>query len=132
MNERVAVDLGGRGEEKTGVLGFRETERLVRPERPDLERLNGELEVVDGTRGAREVKDVVEGPVDPDLLGDVVLHELEPRVADVLEVRAVAGDEVVHPDDLVTPGEQMVHEMRADETRSAGDESSGHVQYACL
>ena len=55
----------------------------------------------------------------------------EARILDVREIRAVTGDEVVHPDDLVSFGKKVVREVRADESGGAGDEGSLR-QYACF
>ena len=51
------------------------------------------------------MKDVVDRAVDVNLFRDVVLDERESGVLDMCEVGPVAGDEVVHPDDFVIPGE---------------------------
>ena len=56
MYLRVAVDFRGAGEEESGLLGFRQPERIVGSQCPDLERLDGQLEVIDGARGRRKVQ----------------------------------------------------------------------------
>ena len=90
MHERVAVDLGGRGQEEARALRLGQAERVVRAERADLQGLDRELEVVDRAGRAGEVQDVVDRPVDVRSdVGDVVLDELEARVAG--EVRDVVG-----------------------------------------
>src|SRR3989304_4765572 len=89
-----------------------------------FERLDGELQVVDGAGRASEMKYVTEGSVDDDLLGDVVLDKSEPRGLDMGEVGAMTGDEVVHPDDFVTPLEQVVDEMGTYESGGTGDEDT--------
>src|SRR5262245_34781094 len=61
-------------------------------------------------------------PVEPDVLGDVVLDESEaaPRL-DGGQVVSGSGDEVVHADDIP--------EMRADEPRAARDEHPHRDSY---
>jgi hypothetical protein len=44
------------------------------------------------------VEDVVERALDRDVARDVVLDEHEIATGQVLDVRHVAGDQVVHPD----------------------------------
>ncbi len=64
---------------------------------------------------------------------DGVVHALvAPQLAlddldvEPLEVRAVAGREVVEHAHLVAALEQPAHEVRADEAGAAGDEHAGH------
>ena len=59
MLERVAVDFGGRREDERRPFGLGEAERLVRAERPDLQRRNRQLEVVDRAGRARPVQDEI-------------------------------------------------------------------------
>src|SRR5256884_8714251 len=65
VDERVAVDLGGRGEQEPGARGHGEAERVVRAERANLERLDRQLEVVARGGGAPEVPGPVGGPGPP-------------------------------------------------------------------
>ncbi len=60
VDERIAVDLGGRGEQEAGALLLRQAERLVRAERAHLEGLDRQLEVVDRAGRRGEVQDRVE------------------------------------------------------------------------
>ena len=117
MHQRIAIDLGGRGEQKPRLFRHRQTQRLVRAERADLERLDRELEVIDRARGAREVQHAVEGAVDRDEGRDVLAVELEVGiVGDVGEVGGIAGELVVHPEDPVSRGQEAVNEMRSEES----------------
>ena len=86
----------------------------MRAERTDLERLNRELEVIDRTRRAREVQHTIEGAVDLDEGRDVLALEIEVgMVGDVREIRGIAGELVVHPQDPVSRGKEAVNEMRS-------------------
>src|SRR5690242_6636989 len=123
MDLGVAVDLGGGGQQKARGLGLGEAERLVGAERTDLERLDGQLEIVDGTGGRGEVQYAVELALDVEIVGDVVLDKAEPRVAyQVRDVVGAPGDEVVHPDDVVLVGNEPIREVRAQKPRRSGDE----------
>ena len=53
VDQRIAVDLRGRGEQEARPLGLGEPERVVGAERADLERLDRQLEVVDRATPAR-------------------------------------------------------------------------------
>ena len=86
MLERVAVDLGGRGQQEPRAFGLGQAERVVRAERADLERLDRQLEVVDRAGRAGPVQDVVDRAVDVDVLRDVVADELKILVAEMGDV----------------------------------------------
>ena len=86
--ERIAVDLGGRGDDEPRVLRLGQAERLVRAERADLQRRDRQLEVVDRAGRAGPVQHAVDRAVDVDVVRDVVLdeHEVAARqVGDVVE-----------------------------------------------
>ena len=76
----------------------------------------------------------VDGPIDVDVVRDVVLDEGEVAIDQVRDVRRVAGQEVVDADDGVAAVEQGFGEMGADEAGGSGDDDSRHggSQYACL
>ena len=77
--------------------------------------------VVEGRRRAREVEDDLGVGGQP--LAHVADLQVEVRVAtDALEVRQVAGHQVVEPDHLVAFREQPLHEVRADEAGGSGHE----------
>ena len=124
MLQRIAVDLGGRGDDEARALGLGQAERLVRAERADLQRLDRQLEVVDRAGGAGPVQDEVDRAVDVDVVGDVVLDEREVAVHQVRDVRGVAGEQVVDADDRVVAIEQRFREVRADEPGRAGDDDA--------
>ncbi len=119
VDQRVAVDFRGRGEQEPGAARLGEPERLVGAERAHLERLDGELEVIDGRGGTGEVQHVVERAVDDDEVGHVVLDEQEPGVAEMGDVVQRPGDEAVHADHLAAARQQEVAEVGADESGAA-------------
>src|SRR5215813_11938594 len=55
MHERVAVNFRSRGEEELRALGLRKTQRIVRAQRPDLQRLNRQLQVINRAGRAGEM-----------------------------------------------------------------------------
>jgi hypothetical protein len=118
----VAVHLARRREEEPRALGLGQAEAVVGAEAADLERLDGQLEVVLGRRGAGEVHHGVDIARHVDVRRHVVVHELERRVAEHAgEVVLAAGDQVVDGDDLVPPGQQRLADVRAEEPGSARD-----------
>ena len=89
----------------------------------DLQCLDGQLEVIHRTRGAREVEHAVQWPLQLDEVGDVVEDELEVAVTfQVGEIGRRARDEIVHADHPVTLREQPVAQVRPEESRGPGYE----------
>ena len=126
MLERVAVAFAGAGDEVARTLVLRESECVVRAERSDFQRLDGELEVINRRCGRGEVEDEVHVVGEKDEIRDVVLDEAEAFVArEMREVGDVARDEIVYTDDAVALGEKAVGEMRAEESGGTGDDGNG-------
>ena len=100
---------------------YDEAKRFVRAERADLERRNGQLEIVDGARGARPMQHEIDRSFDVDVVRDIVLDERERPVREMRDVGDVAGEQIVDADDGVAAVEQRIGKMRADEARSSGD-----------
>ncbi len=72
------------------------------------------------------MQDGIHRAVDEDVLGDVVLEELEPLVAEqVGDVPDVTGDQVVDGGDAIAFGQQTVAEMRAEKAGAAGHDGMG-------
>ena len=63
-------------------------------------------------------------PLDVDVVRDVVLDEGEVAIDEVSDVRGVARQEVVDPDDLVAAIEQRLAQVRSNESRRSGDDDS--------
>jgi hypothetical protein len=82
--------------------------------------------VVLGRRGAREVEDDL--GIGGERLADVADLEMEVRILPrAREVVEAARHQVVETDDLVSPDQEPVDEVRADEAGGAGDENG----FAC-
>ena len=129
MNERIAVDLRGRSKEESSILFLSEAKRLVSSEGADLERLNGELQIVDGTRRRGEMKDEIDLPFYEKVVRDIVVNELEAGISrEMGDVIGAARDQVVNTDDRVLFGNKPIAEMRAEKTGAAGDNGNRHSQ----
>ncbi len=123
---RVAVDLGGRGGEEAGAVVLGQAERVVRAVGADLERVQRQPQVVDRARRGGEVVDEVDRLVDEERLDDVPVQERELGHADVLDVEERAGLDVVDADHSVPASEELVTEVRAQETGPSRNQAGGH------
>ena len=107
------------------VLG--EAQGVVGAERPDLERLDRELEVVAGRSGAGQMEHAINRAGDPDVLADVVHDEGEPDLPEeMFDVGEVAGAKVVDAHHFVAAIEQTVTEIRTEKSSTAGDDYASH------
>ena len=60
-------------------------------------------------------------------IGDAAAQQFD-AIGGAAQVRGVAGAEIVEDAHRLILGKQRVHQMRADESRAAGDETSPHVE----
>jgi hypothetical protein len=72
------------------------------------------------------VVDEVHIALDVEVLGHVVVDEVEILAAEVLDVLERPGVEVVYADDAGAAFDQVIAEMRAEKAGSAGDDRGGH------
>jgi hypothetical protein len=72
------------------------------------------------------VEDHVYLLVELDVLRNVVVHEGESVVADVLDVLKRPRIQVVHANNVVALGKEVVAEVRTEEPGSTGDDGRGH------
>ena len=122
MDERVAIDFGGRREQEAGALGEGQAEHVVGPNRSHLDDLDWVGREVDGRGGRGQVEDVVDLPRNLDRVADVVLDELEPGVCPELgQPLGRRGDQVVEDEDLPAAVEQPLDHPATDETGAPGD-----------
>src|SRR5439155_3539432 len=126
MHLRVAVDLARRRDQEAGALELRETERVVRAVRADLQRVQRQPQVVDRARRTREVVDDIDRPLDLEVLGDVVVDEEELVGAEVLDVLQRGRLEVVYAEDPIALAEEEVAEVRSEEACPSGYDRGRH------
>ena len=127
MDFRIAVDLGGRRLQDLGAGALGEAEHVDGAVDAGLGGLHRIVLIVHGRGRAGQVVDLVD--LDIERKRDVVAHQLEPRMTDEMrEVVLVAGEEVVHAEDVVARRQQALAKMRAQEAGPAGDEDSLHGQ----
>src|ERR1700757_3482777 len=99
----------------------------MRTERSDFERWDWKLQIIDGTRRGREVEDVIDVLFwEKDKIRDVVFDEPEILIAgEMSNVRCVASYQIVDGDDAMTFRQKPVNQMRAEKTRTSGDDRNG-------
>ena len=130
MNERVAVDLGRRGQEELGPLGPGQAEPVVCPEATDLEDLDRDALEVGRRSRAGEVHHGIDRAGHPEVRAHIVMVEREATLSEQpLDVLRRAGDQVVDGDDLVAPGEQRPAQVRTEEASSSGDDDPRHGRH---
>jgi hypothetical protein len=119
----VAVDLAGGGEQEAGALLLGHAQAVVGTEAADLQRLDGQLEVVLGRGRAGEVQHGVDPAGHVHVVRHVLALEHEAGLAEeLLEVVEGAGDQVVERHHLVAAGQQGLAQVRAEEPGAAGDD----------
>ena len=94
----------------------------MRPVRAGLQRVERQAQVVDRAGERREVVHEVDRLLAHDRLDDVVVHEGERVVAQVVDVLERRDDEVVDADHAVAALEERLAEVGAEEPGAAGDE----------
>src|SRR4051794_2615465 len=126
MDLRVAVHLARRGQQEPRPMRLGQPQRVVRPVRADLQRVQRQAQVVDRRRRRGQVVDEVDRLLDEVRLDDVGLHEHELRRADVLDVGQRTGLDVVDADHAMSAAQELVAQMRPQEPRATGHEAGGH------
>ena len=123
---RVAVRLGGRREQEARLLALREVQGVQGADRPDAQRLDRQPQVVERGGGRGEVQHRLDGPVDPDDLGDVGADQFErPDVGQVHDVRRGTGRQVVEAEHGPAVEQQAFTQVRTQEPGAARDDRSG-------
>jgi hypothetical protein len=118
MDGWIAVDFGGGSDQKAGAFAFGKAEGFVGAEGADFQGLNRHSQVVDGAGGRGEVPDVIDGVVQKNEFSNVLLNETEIGMAgQMIEVGDGAGDEIVHADDAMAFGEEVIGEVRSQKSR---------------
>src|ERR1700722_10188770 len=106
-------------------MGLGDAERVMGPQSPNFERLDGKFEVIDWRGWRGEVEDIIDLAGHFERVRDIAADELEPGIAEQMnDVFGRAGDQIIDRNDFVTLREESIAEMRADEARAAGDECS--------
>ena len=73
------------------------------------------------------MKDVINTPVDKEIIRHVILNELEPRVSGKMsDVRRAACNEIIDTDNRMPLCDEPIAEMRTQKTCTTGDYRSRH------
>jgi hypothetical protein len=79
--------------------------------------------VVDRGGGARQIVDFIHFYIERK--AHVVAHELEAGMREqVLDISLRAGEEIVYAEHFIAASEQAIDQMRANESRTTGDENA--------
>jgi len=74
------------------------------------------------------VQDRVDGTLDVEVRGHILLDEGEPGIAEqVRDVVRAPGEEVIDADDGVAVGKEPLAQVRTDEAGAAGDDDACHA-----
>jgi len=120
MNERIAVNFRGRGDEEARFFFLGEAERA------DLQGLDRQFEIINRAGGRGEMPDIIHRAFEKNKFGHVLLDEFEIRVAaEVRDVVHAASDKIINADDLVAARNEQVGQVRAKEAGGAGDDGRG-------
>ena len=126
MDERVAVNFRGGGDEEAGFFIFGEAQRLVCAERADLHGLDRDLQIINRAGGRGKMPDVIHRAVEENKFRHVLLDEFEIRVAaEVRDVVHRAGDKIVEADDFVAARQQQIGQVRTEKAGGTGDDGNG-------
>ncbi len=132
MDEGISVNLGSGGEEEGRSLRPGKSKGVVSAERSNLQGLDGQLKVVEGTRRRGEVEDEIDLPGKVDEARHIVLDETEIRISLVVgDVVQRTGEKIVDRHDLMPFGQKTVAEMGAEESgppRDEGDRLAGRIR----
>ena len=107
VNQRIAINLAGTGQQELCTTGFCQSQRLVGPEGADLEGLDRIFLVIDGACRRCEVKDGIDLGRDMDELGDIMADELESWIPEeMLDVSNISREQIIHHHDFAISAEE--------------------------
>ncbi len=106
MHQRIAVAFRGRCEDERAFFVLGQAERVVRPQRADLQCGNRQFEIIDRAGRRREMENVIDFLLrQKNEIGNVMLDEPVILVTgEMPDVRGVPGHQIVDRDDLVPLG----------------------------
>jgi hypothetical protein len=123
FGRRVAVDLGGAGQEKARAVFAGDFEQVVRGVGTGSHCFKRDPFEIRRAGGRGQVQDEIERPVDVKRFGDVLIYEREPVMPfEMRNVRFAAGDAVVGAEHVVAFGEEAVAHVRAEKSGAAADQ----------
>ena len=103
-------------------------EGVVGPVGAHFQRVQRQPQVVDRGGRRRQVIDEVDGLVDEVRVDDVDVEMDEVLAPDVLDVRERSGLQVVDADDAMAAGQQLIAQVRAEESGPARDDTRCHCR----
>ena len=102
MNLRVTVYFGGGGDQHPCLFGLCESQAVMGAKGAYFQCLNGYFQVVYRAGRGCKMKDIFQFTRDMDKLTDIMVIEFEIfQFEEVFYISQVAGNEIVHTDDMV-------------------------------
>src|SRR6185369_2599580 len=90
--------------------------------------LNREFQIVDRTRGRSKVKNIVDPPLNKNIIRYIVMIEGKITVSqEVCNICSISGDEVINTNNTVTFQEESVAEMRSEKPCTSGNNTNGFL-----
>jgi hypothetical protein len=121
--EGVSIDLGRGGYEDPCMFGLCETQAVVRTQGAHFEGLDRDLQVVDRAGGRGKMKDIFQFAGNMDEFTHIMMIEFEVlQFKKVFYVPEVAGDKIIHPDDVEAFLYEPVAQVGAQESCRPGDQ----------
>src|SRR5262249_3659957 len=125
VHQRVAVNFRGRSQNELRALGLRQTQSVVCAQRPDLQRLNRQLQVIYRTGRAGEMEHPIELADHVDVIADIVVDKFKFRVgAMVSDIGQIARHQIIHRHHTMSLGYQAVGHVAAYETGAASNQNA--------
>ena len=131
MLQRITITLRGGRVQKTGAMASSDFQGICDAYRADAQGFNSQSEILRRAGRRGKVEDVI---YRPQVEGSAYIQLLEAEarfMAQVREVFAIAGAEVIHADNGVALAQQAVSEVRTKKPGSAGDKYA-HGQQSML
>src|SRR5262249_8370248 len=107
------------------TFGLGEFERIHRGDGTDFEGFDWKPEIVRRTGRRSEVKDIANFSLDSNAFRNVLAFEAEFRISsEVAKIVFIAGNQIVKRQHFPANGQEMVAQMRPEESRSTRDHCS--------
>src|SRR5438270_13735390 len=115
MHQWIPINLRGACQKESRPLVFGQSQRLMGAQRPDLQGLNRQLEIVNRAGGRCEMPHVIHRNIEKNELRHILLNEPEVSVAsEMRDVIHAPGYEIINPDYFMTALKQIVGQMGAE------------------
>src|SRR5215469_14642121 len=117
---RITIHLGRGGHEKSRAFCQRQSQAIVRSKRADLQRLDGDFQIIGGAGGRGEIQYGIHSSGNIDKARQIVNLELKTGIGpQMAEVCLYAGDQIVEAQYFPTFFNEAIAKMRSKKPRTA-------------